>query len=238
MTGRPHILVICDAPGNNGVLHDTLADLAEVSFGGLGEQGVSHAQAWPPELILLAAKLPDMDGTRVLKALKKDPRTAQIPVLFMVEREDADAESRALLQGVADVIHTPMRAEAVRSRVQLHLRLVRQDQPMHTAALPPPDGLGWHELLDDLIATAQLAVVDATAGLPVEDHCAKLLAAGQGLKRAVDPASSAPAAARSLQAPAAPTAAAPGTVSPVPSPGASDADHLWLPLDAQEPAAG
>jgi PleD family two-component response regulator len=231
MNGRPHILVICDVPGNTGVLHDTLADLAEVSFGSTGEQGVSHAQAWPPALILLAAKLQDMDGTRALKALKKDPRTAQVPVLFMVERGDADTESRALLQGVADVIHTPVRAEAVRSRVQLHLRLARLDRPIHAAELVTQDGLGWLESLDDLIATAQLAVVDAAAGLPVEDHCAKLLDTGQRLKHSIAPVGTEPAAAAGLQALAPLNPTPPRTESLAPSPGASDTDHLWLPLD-------
>jgi CheY-like chemotaxis protein len=48
-----------------------------------GREGLSAARADPPALILLDMMLPGIDGTAVLKALKLDPLTAQIPVIVL-----------------------------------------------------------------------------------------------------------------------------------------------------------
>ena len=259
MNHRPHILIVCGAADDKSVLQDVLADLGEVSFGTSGEQELRNAQAWQPELMVLGATLVDMSGARALGALKKDPRTASIPVLLMTERGDADAESRLLLQGAADVLHTPLRAETVRSKVQLHLNLRRYARRLHAAEQIEQHAQKSAELLDDLLATAQLAARHVAAGLPVEQHFARLLATGQQLKRTlapgreagVPPMQQAPATApagpaafepspSNTAAPVAapPASARPGTQPPAQSlAGAPGEDHLWLPLDPQDPPA-
>ena len=244
MNHRPHILIVCDTADDKSVLQDVLADLAEVSFVNSGEQGIRNAQAWQPELMVLGAALADMAGARAFGALKKDPRTASIPVLLMAERGDADAESRLLLQGAADVLHTPLRAEAVRSKVQLHLNLRRHVRRLHAAEQIEQHAQRSAELLDDLLATAQLAARHVAAGLSAEQHFARLLATGQQMKRTLAPGreagaapmQQAPAAAPAAAAP--PASARPETPPPAaPIAGAPGEDHLWLPLDPQDPAA-
>ena len=257
MNHRPHILIVCDTADDKRVLQDVLADLAEVSFGNAGKEEIRNAQAWQPELMVLGTTLADMTGAQALGALKKDPRTASIPVLLMAERGDADAESRYLLQGAADVLHTPLRAEAVRSKVQLHLNLRRHARRLHAAEQLEQHVQRSSELLDDLLATAQLAARQAASGLPVEPHFARLLATGQQLKRTLSPGREAGGAPMQRDPATAPTALQPGPsnmarsapAAPVSSAGAaaqpsaaplagtSGEDHLWLPLDPQDPPA-
>ena len=211
MSSRPHILIIDDVIENVGVLGDTLADLAEVQFATSGREGIMLAQSTPPDLILLDVMMPDMDGFQVLEALKTDKRTAAIPVLFVTARTDVETESRALIRGAVDFIQKPIRAEAVRSRVQLHLTLHRQTaelKALNTSlearieqrsrelvdALRRAEGSSRtkssflarvsHELrtpLNSVIGLAQVGLRDAAAGLPVETHYARILAAGQQL---------------------------------------------------------
>lgn len=211
MNSRPHILVVDDVIENVGVLGDTLADLAEVQFATSGREAIALVQSTPPDLILLDVMMPDMDGFQVLDALKKDKRTSPIPVLFVTARTDAETESRALIRGALDFIQKPIRAEAVRSRVQLHLTLYRQTAELRAlnAALEGRvdqrseqlvDALRRaessarskssflarvsHELrtpLNTVIGLAQVGLRDAAAGPTVETHYARILAAGQQL---------------------------------------------------------
>jgi DNA-binding response OmpR family regulator len=248
MNPRPHILIIWNVTGDTGVLQDTLADVGEVSLAQTGEQGVRSALEGQPDLILLGANLPDMQGSRAHKALKKDLRTAEVPVLFIVGRDEADTESRALMQGAADVLHTPLRAEAVRHRVLLHLRFRRQAVRLQDADRAEEAGLQMDEWVDDLVTTAQLAARQAAAGLPLEAHCARMLSMAQNLKRALGPAGRA-AAANAGTSRQATTATATRTSVPETTPakasstraqtetGDGGEDHLWLPLDAEGPSA-
>ena len=211
MTTRPHILIIDDVIENVGLLGDTLADLAEVQFATSGREGLNLARTAPPHLILLDVMMPDMDGFQVLDQLKRDKRTSQVPVLFVTARTDVETESRALIRGAVDFIHKPIRAEAVRSRVQLHLRLSQQSAALLAAnaalegrvdqrsqelaqALERAQASAKakssflsrvsHELrtpLNTVIGLAQVGLRDAAAGLPVETHYARILSAGQEL---------------------------------------------------------
>jgi len=237
MSHHPHIMVVCDTADDKSVLQDVLADLAEVSFGNSGEQGIRNAQAWQPGLVVMGVTLADMDGAQALGALKKDPRTTGIPVLLMADRGYANAESRLLLQGATDVLHRPLRAEVVRSRIQLHLKLAR-----HARQLQAFDHLqGASELMDDLLATAQLAARHVAAGLPVEQHFARLLATGQQLKRTLAPGWEAVASPlKQAHDAAAEQPSYAKTLTPPPaSPhtGVPGEDHLWLPMDPKEPPA-
>lgn len=261
MNHYPHIMIVCESAGDRNMLQDVLADLAELSFGNSGEQGIRNAQAWKPELMVVGVTLADMDGAQVLGALKKDPRTAGIPVLLMADRGDADAESRLLLKGATDVLHTPLRAEVVRSRIQLHLNLVRHARQLHAFEQKDQHMQKASELLDDLLATTKLVANHVSDGLPVEPLLDRWLVTGQQLKRTLASGrkagtapmqqdhAPAPAAVESVQPDpstsnaASPGAAAPSSTKPATPPpaapvrGSSGENHLWLPLDPQDPTA-
>ncbi len=60
-----------------------------------GEEGLDLAASFKPHVIVLDIIMPEMDGFKVLEALKRDPKTMQIPVLMLSARHDDDSKIEA-----------------------------------------------------------------------------------------------------------------------------------------------
>ena len=162
---RPRILIVDDVSENLHALMSILRDDYAISAATSGEKALELARAQPrPDLILLDIKMPKMDGYAVLAALKIDPETAEIPVIFVTALAEAADEARGLAQGVADYITKPVNPDLLKTRVknQLDLRRYRQHPVMfdiaaHADPAHPPSLLvvddvpaNIHELLEAL----------------------------------------------------------------------------------------
>lgn len=123
MTTKPLILIVDDAPSNVQVLAHILSDRCKVSFALSGEQALEFVARTPPELILLDVQMPGMDGYEVLRQLKGEPTTRDIPVIFVTAMNDSASESAALAAGAMDFIHKPINPDVVRARVDVQLAL-------------------------------------------------------------------------------------------------------------------
>ncbi|WP_374485276.1 response regulator [Zoogloea sp.] len=123
MTTKPLILIVDDAPSNVQVLAHILSDRCKVSFALSGEQALEFIARTPPELILLDVQMPGMDGYEVLRQLKGEPATRDIPVIFVTAMSDSASESAALAAGAMDFIHKPINPDVVRARVDVQLAL-------------------------------------------------------------------------------------------------------------------
>jgi CheY-like chemotaxis protein len=77
---------------------------------GSGEEGLAAAAAHPPDVILLDVMMPVMDGPTTLAQLRKDPRTAGIPVVFMTARVQKRDLDHLTSLGAIDVIAKPFDA--------------------------------------------------------------------------------------------------------------------------------
>jgi DNA-binding response OmpR family regulator len=64
-----------------------------------GETGISLARSERPDIILLDIMLPGMDGWRVAEELAADPRTAEIPIMFLSARSEQTDQLRAYEAG-------------------------------------------------------------------------------------------------------------------------------------------
>lgn len=67
-----------------------------------GRDGLQIAQEQQPDLILLDIMMPDMDGWQVYQTLRKDERTASIPVIVVTARAKTDEQLRALREAKVD----------------------------------------------------------------------------------------------------------------------------------------
>ncbi|NCA89869.1 MAG: diguanylate cyclase [Gammaproteobacteria bacterium] len=124
---QAHILIIDDTPLNIEILLGILEGDYALSFATSGAKALKLlAKGIKPDLILLDVMMPDMDGFAVCAALKADPATRDIPVIFVTAKTDALSEIRALKAGGVDFIHKPVNQALVRARVQLHLELERR----------------------------------------------------------------------------------------------------------------
>ena len=120
------ILIVDDTPENLAVLSEVLQPTWRVRAANSGRRALQIATSdMPPDLILLDVMMPEMDGYDVIGQLKGDPRTAEIPVIFVTAMDSTEDEERGLDHGAVDYITKPLRPAIVRARVRTHLELKR-----------------------------------------------------------------------------------------------------------------
>ena len=123
----PTILVIDDAAESIDVLRGVLSRDYQVRACIHGRAGLAVAREAQPDLILLDVMMPELDGYAVCQALKEDPRTRSIPVIFCTTRSDVNDEARGLAVGAVDYVTKPYGPELVRARVRTHIALHHQN---------------------------------------------------------------------------------------------------------------
>ncbi|MBF0321003.1 MAG: hybrid sensor histidine kinase/response regulator, partial [Nitrospirae bacterium] len=128
---RQKILLVDDEPLNINVLVDILKPDYHVVVAKSGKDALRRATSAPqPDLILLDIIMPEMDGYEVCKALKEDPLTNSIPVIFITAMSDAEDEEKGFQLGAVDYITKPFSASTVKARAKTHLTLYRQNQSL------------------------------------------------------------------------------------------------------------
>jgi len=130
MADRPRLLIVDDVPQNVEVVGEYLADTYDIQFACSGPEALALVRDASPDLILLDVMMPEMDGYEVCGALKRDPQTADVPVIFVTARNDTASETLALKSGGVDFIHKPVNPEVVRARVGLHLALRNRERQL------------------------------------------------------------------------------------------------------------
>jgi putative two-component system response regulator len=120
------ILIVDDLPDNLTVLGDILLPYYRVLVASTGGRALTLAAAEPqPNLILLDLMMPGMDGYQVLARLQSNPRTRDIPVIFVTAMNEIEDEERGLEMGAADYITKPLRPRIVLARVHTQLAIKR-----------------------------------------------------------------------------------------------------------------
>lgn len=162
---RSRLLIVDDVHENLHALMNILRDDYAIFAATNGEKALELARRQPqPDLILLDIKMPGMDGYSVLAALKIDPSTANIPVIFVTALAEAADEARGIALGVSDYITKPVNPDLLKARIrnQLDLKRYRQnpvlfDIAAHADPANPPSLLvvddipeNVHELLEAL----------------------------------------------------------------------------------------
>ncbi|MCL2247982.1 MAG: response regulator [Oscillospiraceae bacterium] len=121
---KSKILVVDDSEINIAILEDILKHDYEVHTGKDGVEAIEKAKAILPDVILLDVILPKMDGFEIIKVLKDDPETSEIPVIFITSLSDVEDERRGLLLGADDYIQKPFDPVTVKLRVDIQMRIV------------------------------------------------------------------------------------------------------------------
>ncbi|MDZ8120162.1 response regulator transcription factor [Pontiella sp. NLcol2] len=94
-----------------------------------GEEGLTTAQQFKPDLILLDIMLPGADGLEVCKKLKADPKTERIPIIMLTALcEEADIVT-GLELGADDYITKPFSPRVLLARVKAALRRISASKP-------------------------------------------------------------------------------------------------------------
>ena len=77
------------------------------------------------DVILLDLMMPKMDGFQVLRALKNDPLTLEIPVIMVTARDDIDARAEGIRLGVSDFLTKPVFRRQLALRIESQLKILR-----------------------------------------------------------------------------------------------------------------
>lgn len=191
--GRPaRVLIVDDDVVSIKMLRNLLeAEGAAVQFhfATRGDEALHLAESVQPELVLLDAGLPGLDGLEVCHRLRLNARLRDVPVVFVTRRDDARTEAAAFEAGASDYILKSVAPAVLRARIRAHLPRPgpgRESAPLGAApsgpslqeqlqALAGPHGCalmlldaGWRVLFCSQAAADLL-------GLPVADACGRRL---------------------------------------------------------------
>jgi CheY-like chemotaxis protein len=86
-----------------------------------GEDGIAKARSMAPDLILLDIMMPGIDGWETLTRLKRDPATANIPVVIFTAREHARGHQKSSEMGAADYFRKPFEPDELIELVEKHV---------------------------------------------------------------------------------------------------------------------
>lgn len=120
----PCILIIDDEPLNIRLLDIVLKQNGYRTISATsGDMARELADELEPDLILLDVMMPEEDGYLTCTELKNNPRTADIPVIFISALTDTTSKVRGLEVGGVDFISKPFEKAEVLARVRVHLKL-------------------------------------------------------------------------------------------------------------------
>jgi DNA-binding response OmpR family regulator/DNA-binding CsgD family transcriptional regulator len=144
------VLIVDDIPDNLAVLHDALDESGyTVLVATDGASAIARATQALPDIVLLDALMPGMDGFEVARRLKADEATAPIPIVFMTALTDTEHVLAAFAAGGVDYVSKPIRPREVVARIAAHLQSARHAKQARNAldafghasiALRPADG--------------------------------------------------------------------------------------------------
>jgi len=132
-----NILIIDDNPSNIDFLLGLLTEY-DISAAVDGERALDQMEQEIPDLILLDVNMPEMDGYEVCSIIKSDPKTKDIPVLFLSANTDAESVVKGFDVGGVDYIAKPYRPREVLARVETHLKLKRAMDDLERLANEDP----------------------------------------------------------------------------------------------------
>jgi DNA-binding response OmpR family regulator len=120
--GLARIMVVDDDPDTVTVL---ARYLQREGFGTLealsGAQCLKLVGEHHVDVILLDLMMPEMDGFAVVRALKNNPATAEIPIIMITARDDIDSRSEGMRVGVSDFLAKPVLRKQLANRIKAQL---------------------------------------------------------------------------------------------------------------------
>jgi CheY-like chemotaxis protein/DNA-binding CsgD family transcriptional regulator len=121
------VLVVDDAPENLAMLHEALDTAGyRVLVATDGQGALDRVRLLMPDVILLDAVMPGLDGFETCRRLKADAASAPVPVIFMTGLSETDHIVHGFQAGGVDYLTKPLNPPEVLARIGAHLRNARQ----------------------------------------------------------------------------------------------------------------
>lgn len=118
------ILIIDDVDTNRFVLRDIITEMGyQPILAENGSQALKIVERLLPQLIISDVAMPEMDGFEFCEHMKANPRTREIPIIFISAFDNTEDVVKGFKIGGEDYITKPFVPDIVKARVGLHLKL-------------------------------------------------------------------------------------------------------------------
>ena len=118
------VLIVDDISSNIHLITELLENLGYgTTFVTAGRDVMDRVESARPDLILLDFMMPEIDGLEVCSRLKANPKTADIPVIFLTASNKKIHLLQAFERGAVDYVTKPFNPPELLARVKTHLEL-------------------------------------------------------------------------------------------------------------------
>ena len=125
-TRRDRVLIVDDSPETLGFLTDALEQSALTALVATdGASALALLDQITPDLILLDAVMPGMDGFETCRQMKQHKRAAHVPVIFMTALSETEHVVEGLKAGGVDYVTKPIVVDELLARIRVHLANAR-----------------------------------------------------------------------------------------------------------------
>lgn len=143
---RHKILIVDDDPGMVHLLARTLLDIAQLHFAVRGDDALTKLAQHQPDLLVIDAELPDLNGYEVIARMREKPALAHTKVVMVTSHNTSSYRQRAFEAGVLDFFTKPIDRDLIRLRLEQilngeameYIELDERPLPMRKAAASAP----------------------------------------------------------------------------------------------------
>ncbi len=169
------VLIVDDVPENLAVLHDALDEAGyAVLVATHGEAALQSVSKFTPDVILLDAVMPGMDGFEVCRRLRAQDTARTVPVIFMTGLTESEHVVAGFAAGGTDYVTKPVRPSEVLARIAAHMNHAKHVSQARSAldafgqatfVMSPANGqITWQtplarQLLERYVAVDDFAVI-------------------------------------------------------------------------------
>ena len=115
---RPRLLIAEDDRELAETMREVLEEDFAVDVAVNGSEAVALAHEEHPDVVVMDARMPKMDGFEACRALREDPETADLPIIMVTAGSEPDVASAAFDAGATDYLPKPFSISQLRSRAR------------------------------------------------------------------------------------------------------------------------
>lgn len=116
---RPRVVIADDDPDIRRLVEMTVTNAGcDVTVASDGEEALERVRDSRPDLVILDVLMPRMDGWEVARALKSDPATREVPVMFLTSRGQEHDVLEGFDSGAVDYMVKPFSPRELQVRVR------------------------------------------------------------------------------------------------------------------------
>ena len=115
---RPRLLIAEDDRDLAETMREVLEEDFAVDVAVNGSDAVTRVHDGHPDVVVMDARMPKMDGFEACRALRDDPETADLPIIMVTAGSEPEVASAAFDAGATDYLQKPFSISQLRSRAR------------------------------------------------------------------------------------------------------------------------